>query len=307
MVDILKRNKQKNVKYKSAKADRIFSLINGLILSIAVILVAYPLLFVLSASFSSTDAVMAGKVWIFPVEPTLTSYKAVFANKQIFSGYLNSTFYVLVGSFFSVALTLCAAYPLTRKELPGNRIFTSLFLFTMLFSGGLVPTYLVVQKLGLIDTRWALIIPNALGIWNLIVTRTYIKQNIPEELREVARIEGAGDFWFFLKVVIPLSSPIIAVMLLYYGVGIWNSYFDGLIYLNDQRLYPLQLILRNILILNQIDITMVKDVSVLARMQGLSEVLKYALIVVATAPFMAIYPFVQKYFVKGMMVGSLKG
>ena len=170
-----------------------------------------------------------------------------------------------------------------------------------------MPTYLVVQKLGLIDTRWALIIPNALGIWNLIVTRTYIKQNIPEELREVARIEGAGDFWFFLKVVIPLSSPIIAVMLLYYGVGIWNSYFDGLIYLNDQRLYPLQLILRNILILNQIDITMVKDVSVLARMQGLSEVLKYALIVVATAPFMAIYPFVQKYFVKGMMVGSLKG
>jgi len=307
MVDILKRNKQKNVKYNNAKDDRIFSLINGLILSIAVILVAYPLLFVLSASFSSTDAVMAGKVWIFPVEPTLTSYKAVFANKQIFSGYLNSTFYVLAGSFFSVALTLCAAYPLTRKELPGNRIFISLFLFTMLFSGGLVPTYLVVQKLGLIDTRWALIIPNALGIWNLIVTRTYIKQNIPEELREVARIEGAGDFWFFLKVVIPLSSPIIAVMLLYYGVGIWNSYFDALIYLNDQRLYPLQLILRNILILNQIDITMVKDVSVLARMQGLSEVLKYALIVVATAPFMAIYPFVQKYFVKGMMVGSLKG
>ena len=292
---------------RSQARDRIFDAVNGLLLFLAAAAVAYPLLYILAASFSSSRAVVSGRVWLFPVEPSVESYRAILKNQQVYTGFLNSILYVVAGSVASVTLTLCAAYPLTRKELAGRNLVTGLFLFTMLFSGGLIPTYLVVKSLGLTDTRWALVLPNALGIWNLIVTRTYMKANIPEELHEVATMEGAGDFWFFRKVALPLSGPIVAVMVLYYAVGIWNSYFDALIYLNDQRLYPIQLILRNILILNQIDINMVKDISVLARMQGLAEVLKYSLIVVATLPFMLAYPFVQKHFVKGMLVGSVKG
>ena len=292
---------------RSAARDRAFDVVNGLFLFLAAVAVAYPLVYIFSASFSSSRAVVSGRVWLFPVEPGIESYRAIFANRQVYTGFLNSIIYVLAGSFVSVSLTILAAYPLTRKELRGRGLVTGLFLFTMLFSGGLIPTYLVVSGLGLLNTPWAMILPNALGIWNLIVTRTYMKANIPEELHEVATMEGAGDFWFFRSVAVPLSGPIIAVMVLYYAVGIWNSYFDALIYLTDQRLYPIQLILRNILILNQIDINMVKDISVLARMQGLSEVLKYSLIVVATAPFMLVYPFVQRHFVKGMLIGSVKG
>lgn len=292
---------------RSSGRDRLFDAVNCVFLFLAAASVAYPLLYILSASFSSARAVVTGRVWLFPVEPSVESYRAIFANRQVYMGFLNSVVYVAAGSLVSVALTVMAAYPLTRRELAGRNLVTGLFLFTMLFSGGLIPTYLVVKNLGLRDTRWAIVLPNALGIWNLIVTRTYMKANIPEELHEVAVMEGAGDLWFFRRVALPLAKPIVAVMVLYYAVGIWNSYFDALIYLNNQRLYPIQLILRNILILNQIDINMVKDIAVLARMQGLSEVLKYSLIVVATAPFMLVYPFVQKHFVKGMLVGSVKG
>lgn len=295
------------IKVGRSPADRIFDIAVAAFLVLCALLVLYPLVFILSASLSSTTAVVTGRVWLLPVEPTLESYRAVFSNKQVFSGYYNSAVYVALGVSISVMLTLCAAYPLSRRKLVGRKAFTALFLFTMLFSGGLIPTYLVVKSLGMINTRWAIVLPNALGIWNLIVTRTYIRATIPEELYEVAEMEGGGDVWLFFKVVVPLSGPIVAVMALYYAVGLWNGYFDSLLYLSDPALYPLQLILRNILILNQIDINMIKDVSALARMQGMADVLKYALIVVATAPFLAVYPFVQKHFVKGMLVGSVKG
>lgn len=295
------------VKVGNGTRDSLFDVTNHLFLLLCAGVVVYPLIYILSASFSDTVAVMSGRVWLWPVHPTLASYRAVFANRQIFIGYFNSALYVAAGVATSLVLTLSAAYPLSRKKLPWRKVFTTVFLFTMLFSGGLIPTYLIVKDLGLLNTRWAIVLPNALGIWNLIVTRTYIKETIPEELYEVAEMEGGTDFWVFFRVVLPLSGPIVAVMALYYGVGLWNSYFDALIYLSDQALYPLQLILRNILILNLIDINMIKDVAVLARMQGLSEVLKYALIVVATLPFLAVYPFVQRHFVVGMMVGSIKG
>ncbi|MBF9017437.1 MULTISPECIES: carbohydrate ABC transporter permease [unclassified Oceanispirochaeta] len=297
----------KNKKIKQLKSDRFFDLVNSIFLGFCVLLVSYPLIYILSASISDHRAVVSGKVWFFPVGFDLTAYKAVFSNKMILSGYSNSIFYMIVGTALSVFLTILAAFPLSRKEFYGRNIFMGIFLFTMLFSGGLIPTYLVVQKLGIIDTRLAMVLPNAMGIWNVIVTRTYLKSTISDELYEAAQLEGCSDIKFLFSFVIPLSGPIIAVMSLYYAVWIWNAYFDALIYLKSRELFPLQIVLRNILILNQTDGGMVKDISVMARKQGLADVLKYALIVVSSAPLLIIYPFVQKHFVKGIMIGSVKG
>ncbi len=291
----------------NSKSDRVFDLLNTLFLALCILIVAYPLLYIISASISNHKAVVTGRVWLLPVGFDLTAYRAVFNNSMILTGYINSLFYMAIGTSVSVFLTILAAYPLSRKEFYGRNIFMSVFLFTMLFSGGLIPLYLVVQKLGIIDTRLAMILPNAVGIWNVIVTRTYLKTTISDELYEAAELEGCSDIRFLFSFVIPLSGPIIAVMALYYAVWIWNSYFDALIFLKSRELFPLQIVLRNILILNQTDGAMIKDIAVLARKQGLADVLKYALIVVSSAPLLIIYPFVQKYFVKGIMIGSVKG
>lgn len=297
----------KNKKIKQLKSDRFFDLVNSIFLGFCVLLVSYPLIYILSASISDHRAVVSGKVWFFPVGFDLNAYRAVFSNKMILVGYANSIFYMVIGTALSVFLTILAAFPLSRKEFYGRNIFMGIFLFTMLFSGGLIPTYLVIQKLGIIDSRLAMVLPNAMGIWNVIVTRTYLKSTISDELYEAAQLEGCSDIRFLFAFVIPLSGPIIAVMSLYYAVWIWNSYFDALIYLKSRELFPLQIVLRNILILNQTDGGMIKDISVMARKQGLADVLKYALIVVSSAPLLIIYPFVQKHFVKGIMIGSVKG
>lgn len=294
-------------KVKDTRADRLFDLANNLFLALCVLIVAYPLIYIISASISDHKAVVTGKVWLFPVGFDLNAYRAVFSNKMILTGYMNSIFYMVAGTALSVFLTILAAFPLSRKEFYGRNIFMGLFLFTMLFSGGLIPTYLVVQKLGIIDSRLAMILPNAMGVWNVIVTRTYLKSTISDELYEAAQLEGCSDLRFLFNFVIPLSGPILAVMSLYYAVWIWNAYFDALIYLKSRELFPLQIVLRNILILNQTDGNMIKDISVMARKQGLADVLKYALIVVSSAPLLIIYPFVQKHFVKGIMIGSVKG
>ncbi len=290
-----------------SRGDRVFDVINTLILVFCILIVAYPLIYIISASISDHRAVVSGKVWLLPVGFDLTAYKAVFNYSLILTGYANSLFYMGVGTILSVFLTILAAYPLSRKEFKARNIFMGLFLFTMMFSGGLIPTYMVVKSLGLLDTRWAMLLPNAVGIWNVIVTRTYLKATITDELYEAATMEGCGDIRFLASFVVPLSGSIIAVMSLYYAVWIWNSYFDALIYLRSRNLYPLQIVLRNILILNQTDGGMIKDISVMARKQGLADVMKYALIVVSSAPLLIIYPFVQKHFVKGVMIGSLKG
>lgn len=292
---------------KLTVGDRIFDVFIYLFLCMSFIVVTYPLLYVVSASFSSPHAVIAGKVWFFPVEPTLRGYAAVFKNSQLITGFMNSLFYMVIGTSLNLIMTVIAAYPLSRKELQGRNAVMMFFVFTMFFSGGLIPGYLLVKNLGMLDTRWALIIPAAMSVWNVIITRTFFQVTIPQELYEAAQIDGAGDFRFLLSIAVKLSAPIIAVMALYYGVGHWNTYFSALIYLNSQELFPLQIILRSILVLNNIDPMMMKDFEALQRKQGLADVLKYAVIVVASVPVLLIYPFVQKYFVKGVMIGSIKG
>jgi len=284
-----------------------FDAVNVTFLALVLLAVLYPLVYVLAASFSDPIAVTAGRVWLLPVSPSLEGYRAVFAYGQIMVGYLNSIFYSAAYAAIAVSLTLLAAYPLSRKDLKGRKLFTLLFTFTMLFSGGLIPTYLVVRGVGITNTRWALLLPGAIGVWNVIVARTYFQTSIPNELCEAAETEGCNDGQTFLRIVLPLSGPIVAVLCLFYAVGQWNSYFEAMIYLKSQRLYPLQIILRNILIVNQFDASMLMDMEEFARREALKEQLKFSLIVVASVPMLALYPFIQKYFVKGIMIGSLKG
>jgi putative aldouronate transport system permease protein len=288
-------------------SDRLFSLATYLVLALFLLVLLYPLIYIVSASFSSGTAVVSGRVWLWPVDLSLDGYRAVFRDHAVVLGFLNSLFYTVVGTAVNVALTLLAAYPLARRDLYGRGVFIFLFVLPLLFNGGLIPTYLVVKDVGLLNTRWALIIPTALAVWNVIITRTYFQITIPDELLEAAQLDGANDFAFFFRIVLPLSGPIIAVNALFYAVGHWNEYFNALLYLTNQSLFPLQLVLREILVQNQIDLTMMADVQQYLARQNLAALLKYSLIVVASVPMLAVYPFVQKYFVKGIMIGSLKG
>ncbi|NLZ68109.1 MAG: carbohydrate ABC transporter permease [Spirochaetales bacterium] len=294
-------------KQKELKSDKIFNLVNNLFLILSFLVVLYPLLYIVSCSFSNAKAVMSHKVWLWPVDFDLTAYKAVFTNKQIGSGYMNSIYYVVFGTLISVVLTMFLAYPLSRKEFYGRNLVTKLIMFTMLFTGGTIPLYLVVRNIGLYDTRLAMLLPNAITVWNVIIARTFLQENITDELYDAAQIDGCSDIKFMFKMVFPLSGAIIAVLALFYAVSQWNKYFDALIYLQKQELYPLQIILRNILIINKNTPSMMSDVAASVRAQGLSETIRYALIVVASVPLLVIYPFVQKFFVKGVMIGSVKG
>lgn len=295
-----------NTKY--CLQDRIFNKVNHILLAIFLLAVLYPFVYLISCSFSSGDALMTGKVKLFPVEPTLLGYKTVFAYSPIWSGYLRSLIYMVSGTLVSILLTIMASYPLSRDDLKGKKIFMGYFLFTMMFNGGLVPTYMLVKQLHMIDTIWAIILPTALSAYNVIVARTYYRQNIPLELLEASRLDGCDDFRFLLKIVIPLSKPIIAVISLWVAVALWNSYFSALIYLNSEDKYPLQLVLRGILIMGSADLSQSGvDPEIRLRNQYLGEMLKYGTIVVSSLPLMILYPFVQKYFVKGVMIGSVKG
>lgn len=287
--------------------DRLFTILNYMILFIFTITILYPLIYIVSASFSSSTAVISGKVWLYPVEPTLAGYEAVFKHRLIMSSFLNSVFYTVVGTTINVLFTLVAAYPLSRKDFMPRNAVMALFVFTMMFSGGLIPSYLVVKELGMIDTRWSLIIPGALSVMNMIIARTYFQTTIPEELLEASQMDGCSDFTFVRKIVLPLSGPIIAVISLFYAVGHWNQYFNALLYLKHQELYPIQLVLRDILVQNEVDASMITDIADQSARDGLRELLKFSLIVVSTLPVLIIYPFIQRHFVKGMMIGSLKG
>lgn len=292
---------------RRSKEDKIFDFINIFLVAIMVILVVYPLYFIVIASISNPNLIYEGKVWLLPKDITFEGYQRIFSDSKIWLGYKNSIVYTFVGTLVNVSCTLMAAYALSRKDLYGRNIIMFLFLFTMFFSGGLIPTYLVVKNLGLLNTMWALILPKAVAVWNVIVARTYFQTTIPNELLEAAKMDGCSDAKFFWKIVIPLSKPIVAVMVLFYAVGHWNSYFDALIYLNNEDLYPLQLILRNILIQNEASTQMMSDIDSLAAKQRVSELIKYGVIIVASIPLLILYPFVQKYFVKGVMIGGIKG
>jgi ABC-type glycerol-3-phosphate transport system permease component len=288
-------------------SDKLFNVINYTFAIGLLIVVMYPLIFVVSASFSSPQALISGKVWLFPVDFSLAGYKAVFEYREVWVGFANSVFYMVVGTILNIILTIAAAYPLSRKDFLGGRAIALIFAFTLIFSGGLIPTYLLVRNLGLLDSRLALLIPSAINVFNVIVMMSFFRSSIPDELLDSAKMDGCSNFRFLLRIVIPLSGAVIAVITLFYAVDHWNSYFEALLYLSDKNKYPLQLFLRNILVLNTVFDFAKEDVRGDSSRMYLSELMKYSLIIISTLPLLIIYPFVQKHFVKGVMIGSLKG
>ncbi|MGL4344201.1 MAG: carbohydrate ABC transporter permease [Cellulosilyticaceae bacterium] len=296
-----------NNKIKQSKGDKIFGVINYTLLTLVLLVVVYPLVYVVSASFSDPLAVSSGQVWLWPVGFNLRGYEVVFQHPDIMRSFVNSIGLTVGGTLFSVAVTILAAYPLSRKNLYGSRVITFFFAFTMLFGGGLIPSFLLINKLGLYNTYWALILPGAVGVYNVIVARTFFQTSIPEELYEAGQLDGCDDIGYLARVVLPLSAPIVAVLAMFYAIGFWNSYFGPMIYLSDKTLFPLQIVLKNILVSNSFDGNMMANVDVMEKQRGLQELIKYSIIVVSSLPMLIIYPFVQKHFVKGVMIGAVKG
>ncbi len=288
------------------KGIHTFDVILILLSVIIMVIIAYPLFFVVIASFSDPQAVLGGKITFWPVGFNLESYKMILKEPKIWNGYRNTIFYTVLGTFINFILTTLTAYPLSRKDMPCRKLLTFFITFTMLFGGGMIPVYMVVRGLNLTDTIWAMVIPGAISTYNMLVMKNYFQSSIPEELHEAAAIDGCGHFQSLLRVILPLSTPIIAVIILFYAVGHWNAFFNAIIYLRDQRLYPLQIILREIMLQNSLEAVGGDMIGMYEKvMRG--ETMKYAVILVASAPVLAFYPFVQKYFVKGIMVGAVKG
>lgn len=291
-------------------SDKIYLSIVYLLMTIFVVLVLYPLIYVISCSFSSPNALVAGKVVLLPVEPGLQGYTAVFNTPEVWTGYRNSIIYTAVGTVLSILVTMLGAFPLSRKEFPARGFFTGLFAVTMFIGGGLIPQYLLIKNLHMMDTMWALIIPTLFSAWSIVIARTFISSSIPNELYEAASVDGCGYIRFFFVMVLPLSKALMAVLALSYATGMWNSYFSAMLYISDSAKFPLQIILRNILVQNQVDIqnlTTTMNIKDVMERQYISELLKYSLIVVSSIPLLIMYPFIQKYFIKGVMVGSIKG
>jgi len=291
----------------STRGDRLFYIIIYILLSVFFLLTLYPLVYVVSVSISSVEAAAAGRIMLFPVGFSLEGYKMVFHNAKVGWGFYNSVIYTFFGTIINLSITLVTAFALSRRELIGRSVLTFVFVFTMWFSGGMIPLYLQIRNLGMLNTRWSLWLPIALNVWNLIITRTFMASTIPEEMFEAASIEGCGYFRYFARIVLPLSGPIIAVMCLFYGIDHWNAYFRPLIYITSQKLMPLQIVLRDILVANEISADDLMSDSMTAANFGRVELLKYALIIVSCLPLWIAYPFIQKSFVKGVMIGAIKG
>ena len=296
---------------RRARADVIYDTIIFIILTFLFLIVAYPLYFVIISSISDPIAVSAGKVVFAPVGFTLDGYKEVFKTKTVVRGFLNSLVITVMGTSINLLVTIPTSYALSRPDFTLKRPITLFYILTMFVGGGMMPTYVVVRNTGLLNTWWALVLPGCLGVYNMIVARTFFKTNIPLELMEAAKLDGCGNTKFFLYVVLPLSGAITAILCLYYGVGHWNSYFSALIYIQKRELWPLQLELRNILVLNSNVMTrqVMTEEELLEkrRLDALKEMMKYSLIIISSIPVLVIYPFVQKHFVKGVMIGSVKG
>lgn len=273
------------------------------------LIILLPVMNIVSSAFSSPSAIVRGRVNLLPVEFTLLGFRAALTHSLIVSGFMNSIIYTVLGTLMNLSLTLCVAYPLSRDDLVGKRIIIAFFTITMFISGGIVPTFLLMNSLGLLDTRAAMIVPAGVSVFNMIIARTFMRTSIPKDLLGAAEIDGCSDFGIFIKIVLPLSKPLIAVLTLLFAVGHWNAFFGGLMFLRNSDLFPLQLVLRQILILNQIDITQM-DVTLLRDLwdrQYFAELIQYSSIVISTVPIMILYPFIQKYFIKGVMLGSIKG
>lgn len=292
---------------KTTAGDRIFYTLIFIFLTLFFLIVLYPCIFVISASFSSGTAVQSGRVVLLPVDLSLEGYRTVFNTTTVWLGFRNSLFYTVAGTMINIAMTMTTAYCLSRSDVPGRNIFMLMFTFTMFFNGGMIPSYMLIRNLGMLNTPWALLIPGSIGVYNMIIAKTFIQNSIPGEMLDAAKIDGCSDISYYLRIVLPLSQAIIAVLVLFYGVGHWNAYFNAMIYLNNKSLYPLTIFLRDILMSTQIDPSTVSDPEMQLRLAEAAAVIKYSLIVVTLVPVIAIYPFVQKYFIKGVMIGSVKG
>lgn len=290
---------------KPTRLDRVVLTITYILLTLAVLLVLGPLLYVAMASFMEPTALLNKGISFNLADYSVEGYKLILGNEAMLRGFINAIYYSAAFTVVTVLISVFAGYPLSIDDFVGKKWFMSLFIVTMFFGGGLIPTFLVVKQLGMLNTVWAIILPTAINVWNIILARTFFK-GIPKELKEAAKVDGASELLIFLRIVMPLSKPIVFVLALYAFVGQWNSYFDAMIYLEDQKLYPLQLVLRSILIQNQVDPGMITDRLAMAEMKRLSEIIKYASIVISSLPLIVMYPFFQKYFEKGVMVGSLK-
>lgn len=291
---------------RPCRADRIFNMANAFVMAFVFILAAYPLFFVLIASVSDPNLVNAGKVLLFPRGWTLSGYERIFSIAKVWRGYRNTIVYTTVGTAISLGLTLTGGYALSRKSLPFRGFFMGMFTFTMFFNGGMIPMYLLVRDLRLLDTMWSILLPGALSVWNLILARTFFQSNITDDLVGAADLDGCGQLRFFFSIALPLTKALVAILALYYMVGLWNGYFNAIIYLKSSAKHPLQLILRDILIMDQ-NADMLGDMWDFVERQKTAELVKYGVIIVSTLPLLCAYPFVQRYFVKGVMIGSLKG
>ena len=284
--------------------DRVFFIVNALFLGLLALLILYPLYFIVIAAISDPDAVLAGKVVLYPVNITWDGFKKVFERKDIWTGYRNTIVYTVETVVLSLLVTIPAGWALSRKKLPGRKFWIVLFIIPMFVGGGLIPFYNVMSRLHLINTSGAIVLPAILSVWNLFMTKTFFESSIPEGLLEAARIDGAGKFRTFLFIVIPLSKAIMAVMALYYAVGQWNSYFNAMIFLQNEKMYPLQLVLKEILIASES--TVGGSGETILQQYRLANQLKYVSVIVSSIPVLCLYPFVQKYFAQGVMIGSLK-
>lgn len=289
--------------------DRIYLYSVYLFLLVFTGCILYPLLYVVSCSFSSPEALMQGRVFFLPVEPGLQGYTAVFNNNRVWRGYGNTILYTVTGTVVATAVTMIASFVLSRREFPLRKFMTAFFMVTMFIGGGTIPMYLWLKTMHMLNTIWALVLPGAVSVWMVIVGKTFLRSTIPEELFEATCLDGGSYIQYFVRVVLPLSKPIIAVMALNFALGHWNSYYSALIYLKSAEKYPLQIVLRDILIQNSVDLASMvgTDINSQLHQQYLSELLKYSLIIVSSLPLLTVYPFLQKYFIKGTMIGSVKG
>lgn len=300
------KTRRKHHPIRDTLGDRLFYAGCYLITALFMLAVLYPLVYILSASFSSAEAITSGRMWLYPVDFSLVGYKYILKYDAIWLGYRNTLFYTFAGTLINVVMTMTCAYGLSRRGMRGRRFFTMLFTFTMIFSGGMIPNYLLMKNLKILNTVWCMLLPGAISAYNLIVAKTFIENSIPGDLLEAARIDGCSDVRFFFSIVLPLSKAILAVLLLMYAAAHWNAYFNAFLYLTDKKFYPLQIFLRQILVQSNMSADML-DPEAMAQMQTLQQILKYAVIVVSTAPMLCLYPFVQKYFRQGVMIGSIKG
>jgi len=286
--------------------DLLFDIVLYSICAVMLLLVIYPLWFIVIASFSDPSAVAGGHVWILPVGFTLEGYDELFKQAEVWTGYKNTIIYTVLGTIFGLVVNIPAAYALSRKDLWGRKVLMGLFVFTMFFSGGMIPIFLTVQEMGFYNNFWVMIIPFSVSAYNIIVARTFFETSLPADLWDAAQIDGCGNLRYFFTMALPLSKAVISVIALWTAVGQWNGYFNALLYLRDAKLHPLQLIMRNILITNQVFASMGTGEAAMIAMRR-ANLVRYSMIIIATVPIMCVYPFIQKYFDQGVMIGAVKG